>query len=222
MTPRRSGEVAALTALDRWLDDVSLAFPADTARRIRADLEEHALALMERAREEEHPDAEAAALATLGDAGEVRRSLEASHFTWAEDWELEGNRLYGRHKPQRPRDLLVGLIVMLGAPFLGFLLPVASGFGTVGYGFYAAGSLLLVALTWSVQRQFPARSARVLRPFLGQVTALYATLALLLLWHGGRMDLLAWVGGLLGFAVASVHLLLPLWPHLPKALRRAC
>lgn len=73
--------------LIRWLDSVTDVFPHDTAARLRRELEAHAEEMAQTLHAEGHLDAEAAALHALGDAREVRRRLEETHFTRAEvEW----------------------------------------------------------------------------------------------------------------------------------------
>lgn len=73
--------------LRRWLDSVTGVFPHDTAARLRRELEAHAEEMAQTLHAEGHLDAGAAALHALGDAREVRRRLEETHFTRAEvEW----------------------------------------------------------------------------------------------------------------------------------------
>ena len=80
--------------LARWLDTVTAPFPPDTARRIRRELEEHALAHADALRDAGHPDPEGAALAALGSVGQVQHALMETHFTRAEEEEPHANLAY--------------------------------------------------------------------------------------------------------------------------------
>lgn len=62
------------TPLNRYLDTVTAPFPPDTARRIRHELEEHALAHADALRAARHPDPEGAAQAALGSASQVQQA----------------------------------------------------------------------------------------------------------------------------------------------------
>lgn len=89
-------------SLERYLQDVTAPFPPDTARRIRLDLEEHALAHADALRDAGHPDPEAAALAALGPVREVRRALERAHYTLAQEESLLRLRAFRRAAKREP------------------------------------------------------------------------------------------------------------------------
>lgn len=73
--------------LQRWLDTVTAPFPHATAACLRRELEAHAEETAQMLQAEGHPNPEVAALHALGDAREVRRRLEETHFTRAEvEW----------------------------------------------------------------------------------------------------------------------------------------
>lgn len=102
------------TLLGRWLDTVTAPFPPDTARRIRRELEEHALAHADALRGAGHPDPEGAA---LGSATGVQHALMQTHFTRAEEQNLLKLRAY-RSSSRRPTSgsLLLGFVCSLLMP----------------------------------------------------------------------------------------------------------
>lgn len=210
-------------SLERYLQDVTVPFPPDTARRIRLDLEEHALAHADALREAGHPDPEAAALASLGPVQEVRRALERAHYTRAEEEELQANRFYRKAEPRNVGQLLLETAVLLALPFVAMLLPGwDEGFAWWSYAIYVAGVLSGKAVDWIIPRHFSARSARVVMSLMRGMLGIFVFAALQLIWQGvtpGFWGGLLGVG--LGYGIATLFFFRVLWSCLPKALRNA-
>ena len=208
--------------LARWLDDVSRPFPYDTARRIRRELEDHALAHVEALREAGHPDPEGAALAALGSPYQVQRELRQEYFTrWEEDqlWSL---KVYRRAEPPSVRrwglDMASGLAL---PPLLGFLFPVAFGFHWGGYPFYVLVVLLVSGLDRWIPRHFPPRSARVVLVLKQSVSYFVILLYFQTVWPWEQADWMTVTATLIGAGIATLFQLRPLWSVVPKALRGA-
>lgn len=208
------------TPLSRYLDTVTAPFPPDTARRIRRELEEHALAHADALREAGHPDPEGAALTALGSATEVQHALMQTHFTRAEEEALWANRAYRRAEPREPGGLVFDAVIGLALPFISLL--VGWGFSWVAYGVYVAGILVLGMLEGAIPRRWPARSARTLLVLLRAGRGIFAMLGLYTIWLSESSAFGAAILGIaLGAVIGLLTWLRPLWPYLPKALRGA-
>lgn len=211
------------TPLARWLDTVTAPFPPDTARRIRRELEDHALAHADALREAGHPDPEGAALAALGSATQVQHALMQAHFTRAEEDELHANHLYRKAGGWSLIRTLTETVFLLVLPFLARLLPGWDhDLVAWAYVVYVLWALLSTALRWSLVRRFPERSARVLLSVWSFVFSVGLILTLQLVWHGSTSEFLFVASGtLLGAGVVQMSMGWSLWKHLPKALRGA-
>lgn len=209
--------------LSRWLDTVTAPFPPDTARRIRRELEEHALAHADALREAGHPDPEGAALTALGSVGQVQHALMQTHFTRAEEEALWANRAYRRAEPRRLGRIVLETLFGLALPFLATLLPGwDNGFAWWGYSVYVTVCLLLAGAEWTIPRRWSSRSARLVLGLFRAGSGLAVMLALYAIWYAGTPHLwFAWNSVALGWGFVATVLLRPLWPHLPKALRGA-
>lgn len=210
-------------SLERYLDDVIAPFPPDTARRIRLDLEEHALAHADALRGARHPDPETAALAALGPMREVRRALERAHYTSAEEEALWANRAYRKAEVRSLGRILLETLFGLALPFLAALLPGwDNGFAWWGYAAYATGVLLLAWVEWTIPRRLSPRSVRVMLGLLRGSSALFIIPALYLIWYGESPDLWFTLSSVIcGAGIAYFFWIRPLWAYLPKALRNA-
>lgn len=211
------------TPLARWLDTVTAPFPPDTARRIRRELEEHALAHADALREAGHPDPEGAALTALGSAAQVQHALMEAHFTRTEEEELWANHLYRKAGGWSPTRTLTETVFLLALPFLTRLLPGwDNDFLGWGYAAFALWVVLLPVLRWAVVCRFPERSARVLLTLWGFVFSTGLMVMLNLIWYGATSEFLFAVSGLLlGAGVVYASAGWSLRKHLPKALRGA-
>ncbi|MCP2014328.1 hypothetical protein L1280_001465 [Deinococcus sp. HSC-46F16] len=109
------------TPLSRYLDTVTAPFPPDTARRIRHELEEHALAHADALRAAGHPDPEGAAQAALGSASQVQQAPMGAHFTRLEEEELWANRAYRKADPREWGGLVFDAVIGLALPFMSLL-----------------------------------------------------------------------------------------------------
>lgn len=211
--------------LSRWLDTVTAPFPPDTARRIRRELEEHALAYADALRNTGHPDPEGAALAALGSANQVQRALMRTHFTRAEERELLRVGAY-RSASRRPSPgtLWLGLLCSLLMP--GWILLQSGDFQSEAWvlaGLWWSAFLVPLLTSWRVSRTFPARSAGVVGAWLSDLfwpTAAFLMLLPGVIIHGpGYVVWPLLVSGLLLTGLVTVHG--RMWALLPKALRRA-
>lgn len=206
--------------LTRYLGAVTAPFPPDTARRIRRELEEHALAHADALREAGHPDPEGAALTALGSVGQVQHALMQTHFTRLEEEELHSNRAYQKADSRGLGGLVLDALVGLSLPFVSLL--VGWGFSWALYGVYVAGVVVLGTLEWAIPRRWPARSARVVMALLRAFRSLFVMLSLYAIWLSTDSSFWAAVVGV-AVGAGTVHLgsLRPIWRYLPKALRGA-
>ncbi|WP_104989686.1 hypothetical protein [Deinococcus sp. NW-56] len=213
------------TPLSRYVDTVTAPFPPDTARRIRHELEEHALAHADALRAAGHPDPEGAAQAALGSASQVQQALMETHFTRAEEDRLLQLTIF---RTAMRRDSMGQLVAsaLVGLLMPGWLLTQADGYVLESWLLAALWLLMhlgLLWLSWRASWRCPPRSAGVVRACL---TDLFWPLAAFLMLlpgvrvHGlgfGVWPLLAVVLVLIG--IMAMHG--ELWRLLPKALRNA-
>lgn len=161
-----------ISELQRWLDTVTGVFPHDTAARLRRELEAHAEESAQTLQAEGHPDAEAAALHALGDAREVRRRLEETHFTRAEvEWLRQDSAtrraLEGGFYPRGwwTAFLVLSYVFLFSVPLINWhIAGVFTWVSTLGY--WAFGAAFVLAERWVV-RQFSRVSSVILWRVLG-------------------------------------------------------
>lgn len=213
--------------LIRWLDSVTDVFPHDTAARLRRELEAHAEETVQTLHAEGHLDAEAAALHALGDAREVRRRLEETHFTRAEvEWLRQDSAT--RRVLERgfypggwwgffntPVALLVLALPLINLKITGMF----SWTNTLIYWGFAVGAVLIERL---VTARFSSVAAAILWRVLGLLAVPAWTMLPLFLFRSRNM---AW-DELLIVALVQCGVLYFMRPRaafalLPKALRNA-
>lgn len=211
--------------LDRYLDAVTAPFPPDTARRIRLDLEEHALAHADALRQAGHPEPEQAAVEALGPASEVQRALARQHFTRAEE-----KRLLQLHafRTAVKRDSVGRLVagVLVGLLMPAWLLTRADGYVLETWLLAALWLLMHLGLSWLSWRaswKCPPRSAGVLRACLTDLFWPLAAFLMLLpgvVVHGPGFGVWSLSAALLVLA-GLIVMHSDIWRLLPKALRGA-
>lgn len=216
-----------ISDLQRWLDIVTGVFPHETATRLRRELEAHARETAQMLQAEGHPNPEAAALHALGNAREVRRRLEETHFTRAE---VEWLRQDSATRRVLERGFypggwwrlfnFVAAVLVLSLPLIN--LQLNGTFSWTNTLIYWGFAVMAVLMERFVIIRFSSVAAAILWRVLSVVAVPIWTMLFLFLFKPHNMG---W-GELLVTALAQCGVLYFLRPRaalslLPKALRNA-
>ncbi|WP_221091125.1 hypothetical protein [Deinococcus aquaedulcis] len=205
--------------LTDYLAAVTAPFPADTAARLRGELQAHVLEAAEALADQGDPTPTETALRDLGSVREGRRALERQHYTGAEEEVLLACR-FAHLKRTSAFSLALGAAIILAWPLLLLWLerPITWGL----YGALGAVVLASAILERWVPRRFPACSARVLLGLLRlcMVPAVIGAFQVLAL-NGEATRWAGLLGAGVGFWLVARHDWRTLWSLLPKALSGA-